>query len=77
MAAGLAVTVGMLPSETQATQVRHTSRLQLVEREVVIFQSKIKVKDANGGRDLFIVKKGFDSLTAFSWSCGQERRPAL
>ena len=56
MVAGLAVTVGMLPSETQATEARHTSRLQLVGNEVVIFQGKSKDKDANGGRDLFIVK---------------------
>ena len=65
MVAGLAVTAGMLPSETQAMEARHTSRLQLVENEVVIFQGKIKDKDANGGRDLFPVKKGFGSLTAF------------
>ena len=62
MVAGLAVTVGMLPSETQAMEARHTSRLQLVENEVVIFQGKIKDKGTNGGRDLFIVKKGFGSL---------------
>ena len=65
MVAGLAVTVGMLPSEMQAMEARHTSRLQLVENEVVIFQGKSKDKDANGGRDLFIVKKGFVSFTAF------------
>ena len=65
MVAGLAVTGGMLPSETQATEARHTWRLQLVENEVVIFQGKIKDKDANGGRDLFIVKTGFGSFTAF------------
>ena len=36
-------------------------RFQLVENEVVILQSKLRDKDANGGRDLFIVKKGFNS----------------
>ena len=45
----LAVTVGMLRSERQAMEARHTSRLQLVENEVVILQGKIKDKDANGG----------------------------
>ena len=65
MVAGLAVTVGMLPSETQATEARHTSRLELVKNEVVIFQCKIKDKGANGGRDLFIVKRGFGSLPLF------------
>ena len=65
MVAGLTVTVGMLPSEMQAMETRHTSRLQLVENEVVVFQGKSKDKDANGGRDLFIVKKGFVSFTAF------------
>ena len=59
MVAELAVAVGMLPSETQAMEARHTSRLQLVENEVVIFQGKIKDKDANGGCDLFPVKIGF------------------
>ena len=44
----LSVTVGMLRSDT--------SRLQLV------VQGKIKDKDTNGGRDLFIVKEGFGSL---------------
>ena len=53
----LSVTVGMLRSDT--------SRLQLVESEVVILQGKIKDKDTNGGRDLFIVKKGFGSLPLF------------
>ena len=33
--------------------------------EVVILQGKIKDKDANRGRDLFIVKKGFGSLPLF------------
>ena len=61
----LSVTVGMLRSETQAMEARHTSRLQLVENEVVILQGKIKDKDTNGGRDLFIVKKGFGSLPLF------------
>ena len=66
MVAELAVTVvGMLASETQATEARHTSRFQRVENEVVIFQGKSKDKDANGGRDLFIAKKGFGSFTAF------------
>ena len=46
-------------------EARHTSRLQLVENEVVILQGKIKDKDMNGGRDLFIVKKGFGSLPLF------------
>ena len=46
-------------------EARHTSRLQLVENEVVILQGKIKDKDTNGGRDLFIVKKGFGSLPPF------------
>ena len=58
----LSVTVGMLRSEMQAMGARHASRLQLVENEVVILQGKIKYKDTNGGRDLFIVKKGFGSL---------------
>ena len=44
---------------------RHTSRLQPVENEVVILQGKIKDRDANGGRDLFIVKKRFGSLPLF------------
>ena len=46
-------------------KARHTSRLQLVANEVVILQGKIQDKDANGGRDLFIVKKGFGSLPLF------------
>ena len=46
-------------------EARHTSRLQLVENEVVILQGKIKDKDANGGRALFIVKKRFGSLPLF------------
>ena len=62
---GLSVIVGMLRSEMQAMEARHTSRLQLVENEVVILQGKIKYKDTNGGRDLFIVKKGFGSLQLF------------
>ena len=61
----LSVIVGMLRSEMQAMEARHTSRLQLVENEVVILQGKIKDKDTNGGRDLFIVKKGFGSLPLF------------
>ena len=61
----LSVTVGMLRSEMQAMEARHASRLQLVENEVVILQGKIKDKDTNGGRDLFIVKKGFGSLPLF------------
>ena len=36
-----------------------------VENEVVILQGKIKDKDTNGGRDLFIVKRGFGSLPLF------------
>ena len=32
---------------------------------MVILQGKIKDKDANGGRDLSIVKKGFGSLPLF------------
>ena len=47
----LASTVGMLRSEMQTVEARRTSRLQLVEN-----------KDANGGRGLCIVKKGFGSL---------------
>ena len=65
MVVGLAVTVGMLPSEMQATEARHTSRLQLVGNEVVIFQGKSTDNDANGRRDLFIVRTGFGSFTAF------------
>ena len=42
----------------QAMEARHTSRLQLVENEVVILQGK-------RGRDLFIVKKGFGSIPLF------------
>ena len=57
--------VGMLRSEMQTMEARHPSRLQLVEKEVVILQGKIKDKDANGGHDLFIVKKGFGSLPLF------------
>ena len=59
------LSVGMLRSELQAMEARHTSRLQLVENEVVILQGKIKDKDTNGGRDLFIVKKGFSLLPLF------------
>ena len=61
----LSVTVGMLRSEMQAMETRHTSRLQLVENEVDILKGKIKDKDTDGGRDLFIVKKGFGSLQLF------------
>ena len=46
----LAVTVGMLRSEMQEMEARHTSRLQPVENEVEILQGKIQDKDANGGR---------------------------
>ena len=46
-------------------EARHTSRMQLVENEVAIWHGKIKDKDANGGRDLFNVKKGFRSLPLF------------
>ena len=67
----LSVTVGMLRSEMQAMEARHSSRLQLVENEVVVLQGKIKDKDTNGGRDLFIVKKGFVWLPLFDGACGQ------
>ena len=32
---------------------------------MVVVHGKVKDKDANGGRDLFIVKKGFVSLPLF------------
>ena len=54
-----------LRSEVQSMEARHTSRMQLIENEVVIWQGKIKDKDANGGRDLFNVKKAFGSLPLF------------
>ena len=61
----LSVTVGMLRSEMQGMEARHTSRLQLVENEVVVLQGNIKDEATNGGRDLFIVTKGFGSLPLF------------
>ena len=51
----LSVTVGMLRSEMQAMEARHTSRLQLVENEVVILQGKIKDKDTNSEERLWFV----------------------
>ena len=51
-----AVTVGMLRSDMQAMEARHTSRLQLVENVVVMLQGNTKDTDANGGRDRFTVR---------------------
>ena len=43
----------------------HTSRMQLVENEVVIWQGKIKDKDAKGGRDLFKCEESLRFVTPF------------
>ena len=44
---------------------------------MVILQGKLKDKDTNGGRDLFIVKKGFGSLPLFDGRVDNVRRLAL
>ena len=59
----LTASIGMLRTELQAMAAWHTSRMEPVESEVVkLFVAKIEDKDANRGRDLFVVNRGFGSL---------------
>ena len=46
-------------------EVRYTQRVHLVVKEVLQFHRKIKDKDANTGRDIFVLKTGFNSLPFF------------